>query len=115
MKEKIQEVQLYFINKIMKGQYKVLGVDRYSVKVIIDAKYIFELWHCSKEFGFKIWLLGGESFMSLNFNKAAKKAGYRKAMVHVKEWQDTEVREKDMKELSRLQSKYSETTKEPAQ
>lgn len=113
MKEKIQEVQLYFINKIMKGQYKVKSIDKYGLKIIIDAKYVFELWHCTGESQFKVW--HGDSFMNLNFNDATKKAGYKKAIVHVKQWQDTELREKEMKELSRLQSKYSETTKEPAQ
>ena len=44
MKTKIKEVQEYFKNKLISGDFKIDEVDQYVLKVTIDDEYKFSLW-----------------------------------------------------------------------
>ena len=44
METKIKEVQDYFKNKLLSGDFKIIKQDQYSVTVEVDSKYNFELW-----------------------------------------------------------------------
>lgn len=49
MEEKIQEVEQYFRNKLISGDYVVESVDAYIWSVLVDNKYIFHLWVANGE------------------------------------------------------------------
>ena len=105
MRQKIQEVQDYFADKIARGLYKVVVIDEYASTVIIDRKYKFSLWYCNGIKFFKTYP-GRDNFMELEFNDVQIKKAYKKTMLHVKKWEETEVKDKELKELENLRAKY---------
>ncbi|MFA6185502.1 MAG: hypothetical protein WC720_05160 [Candidatus Shapirobacteria bacterium] len=45
IEEKIKEVQNYFVNKIMAGEFEIIFKDsRFFVTIIVDSKYRFMIW-----------------------------------------------------------------------
>ena len=66
MKNSIDEVQGYFKNKIITGQYDVIEIDTYTIKILIDEEYIFNLWIANDGFNFGTYECI-ESFMSIKF------------------------------------------------
>jgi hypothetical protein len=43
MKEKIKEINDYFVNKLVNGEYTILSADQFTVTVLIDT-YRFDVW-----------------------------------------------------------------------
>jgi hypothetical protein len=65
MQNKIKEVQDYFKNKILKGDFKVTKVDSYYVDILVDDLYEFTFWsgnsnlpETRKQHGFNFMDLG---------------------------------------------------------
>ena len=107
MKTKIKEVQNYFADKLARGLYKVKEISPNSADVIVDKKYKFCLWISGGELFFEVWNNG--NFMAIPFTRAQKKSGYKMVAKYLKEWEDTELKERELKTLKALQEKYPET------
>ena len=108
MKEKIQEVQNYFADKIARGLYKVTDIDEYCLSIIIDRKYEFSLWYSNGDGYFRTYD-GRGNYMVIKFTDKQKTIGFKKALSYVKKWEDTELKEKELAELKKLQEKYPGT------
>jgi hypothetical protein len=107
MKEKILEVQNYFADKLARGLYKVVKISNHTIEVIVDGKYNFHLWTANVPSNFDSWNYSG-NFMRIKFTEEQKAAGYKIAAKHCKRWVNTELREKELKELAKLKEKYPE-------
>jgi len=105
MKNKIQEVQNYFADKIARGLYKKVKVSEHSIKVTIDNDYHFCLWMSNSPNNFETWIPGG-CFMPVTFTDEQRESGYKIALKYQQHWIDTELRDKEMAELKKLQDKY---------
>ena len=105
MKNKIQEVQDYFADKLARGLYEKVKVSEHTVKVVVDNEYNFCLWMSNGSNNFETWIPGG-CFMPVNFTDKQRDAGYKIAKKHHKHWTDTELRDKELAELKKLQDKY---------
>lgn len=44
MKEKIKEVQSYFKEKLLKGEFEITKRERYTYRISIDKEYDFHIW-----------------------------------------------------------------------
>jgi hypothetical protein len=65
MKEKIIEVQNYFKNRIINGEYEFLKCDEFKAVISVDG-FIFNLWIANGLVGFKFWeITSDEYFMRL--------------------------------------------------
>ena len=92
MKTKIKEVQKYFTDKIIKGEYKLVSLQNYTAFILIDDEFTFALWITKEEF-LKLYLATSENFMNLpEFtpeeraeafkNVSAKIEAYKKAVLN---------------------------------
>jgi len=50
MKEKIKEIQDYFINKILDLDFKVIDVSNHTLLIRIDNEYEFTIWIANEQF-----------------------------------------------------------------
>lgn len=107
MKKQILEVQNYFADKLARGLYKVTEIDEHWMIVSVDKIYLFTLWYCNGPTYFKTYD-GRGNFMHVVFTKLQQANGYKKAMKHVNNWQETKVRNRELAELKKLQEKYPE-------
>jgi hypothetical protein len=106
MKNKIKEVQNYFSDKLARGLYKVEEISEHTIKVIVDKEYHFALWVANGESAFSIWNIQ-TNFIHVNFTDKQKVSGYKHAFKHRQGWEDTELRDKELKQLETLQTKYA--------
>lgn len=44
MKEKIKEVQRYFIDKLLNSDFKVINCSEFFLSIKIDNEYVFYIW-----------------------------------------------------------------------
>ncbi len=104
MKTKIKEVQNYFKAAILEGRYEVKEFyHHYSIKVLIDGEYNFNLWVCNGEQSFSVTGSPTFSFMVVELNKEEKKAGYAMIMSKTAD---------RAKKLAELKAKQDELDKE---
>lgn len=72
MKDKVKEVQDYFIDKMIAKQYDVIKTEDCRIKIIINDKYSFWLWAYNSYDTVSIFLIE-ENFMYLEFTDEQKK------------------------------------------
>ena len=106
MKEKIQEIQKYFADKIARGLYKVDFIDDKYINVTVDRKYTFGLWVGTGCEHFSLCNIGIETFIQFDFTEKQKASAHKKVFIHVKKYRDTELKERELAELKKLQKKY---------
>ncbi|MDD4515683.1 hypothetical protein [Massilibacteroides sp.] len=44
MKDKITEIENYFKNKLLSGEFKIISINEYTLELIIDCEYTFNIW-----------------------------------------------------------------------
>ena len=70
METKIKEVQSYFRNKLIAGDFKIDGTDEYVLNITVDGKYKFSIWIGNWNFPDNVRLYDGYyNFMMVDFNQ----------------------------------------------
>jgi hypothetical protein len=67
MKEKIKEIQDYFIAKLLKGEFEVKEIDEWTMHIVIDSEFDFNLWMCNGPESRRLYTSG--NCMTLTFTK----------------------------------------------
>lgn len=73
MEDKIQEVEQYFRDKLISGDYVVKSIDRFTWSVLVDDKYVFSLWVANGEYGCGINNTIDKSYMSFELSDEDKR------------------------------------------
>lgn len=78
MKKKIEEVQEYFKNKILAGEYEAVGLTDYVINLKVDDLFIFSFWSCNGDTNFKQYIDSGyPNFIYLpEFSEAERVSAY---------------------------------------
>ena len=105
METQIKELQNYFTNKILNGEFEVVKVDKYTIKILIDDKYPFEIWVMNgtqyRDYT-KTYISNGGCFMSLEFTqKQSSKVYTLFSKIRKEHWEKQGRREKQ-KEFNKL-------------
>tara|TARA_R100000900_G_scaffold144902_1_gene129708 strand:+ start:174 stop:533 length:360 start_codon:yes stop_codon:yes gene_type:complete len=98
----IKEIQDYFRNKIIDGEYEVITADSYTLQVAVDGEYKFCLWTSNGEDMFRLYE-GMYNFIELEFSKEQKGLAFTKCEAARKQAWDEKVRPQKLKELEKLQ------------
>ncbi len=67
MEEKIEEVQDYFVNKILAGDFEIEKWTEYVCYIKIDGKYKFNIWVCNEPKETKPCIVHTGYFMDICF------------------------------------------------
>ena len=111
--KKIKEIQEYFKNKLISGDYEILYADHYRIHVIIDSKYVFVLWIANGESHLKIdydykFTKDVISFMDIGFTAAERKKIWSNRIRVIAEKQAKEKADAELKEYHRLKKKFGD-------
>ena len=80
LKTRVKELNDYFVEKLINGEYEVEERSSYTVMVNIDS-YKFNIWISNGEMNVKTYGLGFDgNFMELFFNEGQKSIIYKKLM-----------------------------------
>jgi len=102
LKKQIKEVQDYFKNKIIDGEYKVTKVDDYSIQITIDGEYKFCLWTSNGVSHLRLYE-GMFNFVELEFSEAEQTLAFAKCEeARAQAWEE-KVRPQKLKQLEKLQ------------
>ena len=75
MKKEIKAVHDYFRTKLIKGQYDIIDITGYTVRLLIDNKYKFCIWLANGEFSIACYEDHGHPcFMEITFRVSDKSA-----------------------------------------
>jgi len=102
MESKIKEVEEYFKQKIVEGEYKVVDRTQYVVNILVDNKYTFNLWVASSYQNFEPYNeFDSENFMYLHFKLKEKgEAWHNLEKLHQEKVEDKRGRlEKEKQEI----------------
>ena len=44
MKDQIKQVQEYFKNKIIEGDFEIVNIGSHDMTIIVDEEYVFSMW-----------------------------------------------------------------------
>jgi len=102
MESKIKEVEEYFKQKIVEGEYKVVDRTQYVVNILVDNKYTFNLWVASGYHNFEPYNeFDSENFMYLRFTlKEKREAWHNLEKLHQEKVEDKKGRlEKEKQEI----------------
>ena len=102
LKKQIKEVQDYFRNKIVDGEYKVIAADDYTLQITIDKEYKFCLWTSNGTSMFRLYE-GMFNFVEFGFSEAEATLAFAKCEeARAQAWED-KIRPQKLKELEKLQ------------
>lgn len=69
MKEKIKEIQDYFREKLLKGEFEITKRERFTYTVLIDKEYKFEIWMSNGSEHRKLYCSSIGTFMYFDLTK----------------------------------------------
>ncbi len=68
MKAQIKEVQQYFKNKLLKGEFEATQLDKFRLKALVDGEYEFVIWVGNMDIPRSTIIYHGDlSFMAVPF------------------------------------------------
>jgi len=102
VKIQIKEVQDYFRNKIVDGEYKVIAADDYTLQITIDEEYKFCLWTSNGVSHFRLYE-GMYNFIELGFSEAEATLAFAECEEARKQAWEDKIRPQKLKELEKLQ------------
>ena len=102
LKNQIKEVQDYFKNKIIDGEYKINKVDDYSLQVTVDEEYEFSLWTANGVSHFRLYD-GMFNFVNFEFSEAEAILALAECEEARKQAWEDKVRPQKLKQLEKLQ------------
>lgn len=111
MKKTILRVQNYFINKILIGDYKVIKIEQYTMKIEIDELYKFCIWIANGKGHVKTYN-GMYNYMALKFSNQQEIWSVLSPIIreHNKKYELVEI-EKEIRELKERQREIKLRTK----
>lgn len=69
MKEKIKEIQDYFIAKILANEFEVTKIGEHVLELIVDGEYKFAIWIANSPDNRRPYHASYEYFIQLKFNQ----------------------------------------------
>tara|TARA_R110000782_G_scaffold20433_1_gene55199 strand:- start:3694 stop:4032 length:339 start_codon:yes stop_codon:yes gene_type:complete len=99
-----KELHDYLREKICKGDYATTNKEHYTWTVIVDDCFIFELWVCNADYGFKTYK---GSFMKINFRESDKKIGWNKIKKQIEIHEETVLKVERKKQFDKLKSEFT--------
>ena len=103
IENKIKEIKDYFIDKVKKGEYKVVKIETHTATIIIDDKYEFEMWICNGKDSYDFY---SSSIFSSNplimTMKGHKSRGCTHMKLHLLKVDKEKERQEKLKEFNRL-------------
>ena len=104
LNDRIKELNDYFVEKLVKGEYDIEKRNDYTVMVIVNG-YRFNIWISNGEMNVKTYGLGFDgNFMELVFNADQKSTIYKNLMSEESRIALMEEIENKEKEIERLKS-----------
>ena len=78
MEKQIKNLQDYFKRKILKGDFEVKEFKEQYIVIIVDSKYIFNLWVANGYKHFDLWTMNtfSPNFILFDFTEDEKKICY---------------------------------------
>ncbi len=106
MKEKIAEVQQYFIEKIVNADFKITDGDKFKLSILIESIYEFDIWISNGMDSLQVYHSIGGSFMELpRFTIQQKEYLYGKIESEILKYTGTEFRKIELaRQIAELQN-----------
>lgn len=112
IKEKIKEVEDYFKDKISNGDFEIKGCSEFTVQILIDNQYSFNLWVANDPktgFNFYYHTSDEEKGITFSFNTEKERLkAWRKVKPLVEGYRNSVLKVKKEKELKRLQKEIEQ-------
>lgn len=116
MKIKIKQVQDYFKNRLLQGEFEVESISEHVLNVVIDSKYNFGIW--IGNYGIPntrdlyVSLGSAINFMDLNLIQKDRIKLHSATKKIVADYRKNVLLKSKRKELERLQKELGEETKQ---
>ena len=88
MEDKIQEVEQYFRNKLVSGEYKVVERDAHRWQVLIDGKYNFSMWVANGAPSYTISDILTPSYMFFILTEEEREKGWEVIKVQIDKYKE---------------------------
>jgi len=98
MKNKIQEINDYFVNKIITKDYEIVKTTLHNFYILIDGEYNFSIWVANQDCGIRTYDVGGDNFMTLTFTKEEKEIIWNNVKDFLKQ-KELEIKMKQFEQL----------------
>ena len=106
--ETLKQVNDYFVNKIVKGQFIVTKIDEHHVSVQINKKYDFVIWTASGVDCIETYNSYSEpNTMNLDFTESEKISIWRRMKKIIKKHNDTVVLEREREQFAKVKKELN--------
>ena len=105
IQEKINEVENYFIQKVINGDYQFIKADEHNAEIKVDDKYLIKLWIANgvNNLDFYCDWVDSESILKPKLKTMSQKQkAWTKINEHVKEYQRTKLKKEKQKQIDKL-------------
>jgi len=106
VKAKLKELNDYFRDKIVAGEYEVTERDTHGQKIKIDGEFVFCLWVCNGSDFLETY--GTQNTININFRSSDRLKAWTIIKKDRAETVDKEKDEKEKAEFERLKAKFGE-------
>lgn len=108
---KLKEVNEYFKNKVLKGDYEFLECTEHTASVLIDQKHKFTFWTSNDpKYNFDFYMLEPNEYGYIGLKLTTQEerlTSWRKMKPHVLKYKNEILKKKKQEELKRLEVELS--------
>jgi uncharacterized protein YaiE (UPF0345 family) len=106
MEQAIKEVQKYFINKILSGEFEITKKGECTFTVLVDGKYSFCIWMANQPQNRRLYE-GELNFIWVEFTQKQRLKLHSVLRKHYNEYMKNTVMQNKMAELERLKKELN--------
>jgi len=103
--EKIESIKDYFVEKVIKGDYKFIKCDDHNAEILIDDKYNFQLWIANGPTNidfYYLWIDKKYLMLPLLKTQKERQKAWGKINKYIKEYKKVVLRKEKQKQIEKL-------------
>ena len=109
VENQIEQLNQYFKNKILNGDYNFIKATKHIAEIIIDDRYTFIFWIANGFNAFKEYSIDRKGIIYLIFDSEKdKENAYAKVMIEVNKYRKTYLKAEKIKDIEKLQKEIKE-------
>ena len=107
MKDQIKQVQEYFKNKIIEGDFEIKEIEEHTISLVIDGEYYFKMWIANGKDHYRQYYNSfevRENFIYLpKFNQKDMHKAFSKVRKPIKSYLDGKLLQEKKQAIKKLQ------------
>ncbi len=110
VKKQLNLLNEYFVNKLIKGQFKVVEIKEHTMSISIDGSFVFNFWVANKAYSLELYSMSfieAANSINLSLNEKEKNQIWSKLNYYIKKYKVDVVLKQKQEQFEQLKKELN--------